>query len=495
MLSLSREDFRALAKQGNLIPIYREVMADLETPVSAYLKIDTGGPSFLLESVEKGGRFARYSFLGASPGIIFTQRGRQVRVRENGEERSYETAHDPLEELRRLMARYRPVAIEGLPIFSGGAVGLLSYEATTLFEPAVPRAQVDDLGIPDAAFVVSDTLLIFDHHERRIKILVNAHVESDPDQAYDEAVSKIEEWTLRLKRPVNHKVLSLHPAPGPDDDLAHRVNISKVEYVRMTERMQEYIRAGDIFQVVPSQRFEVPYEGDPVDLYRCLRVINPSPYMFCLKFHDFAVVGASPEVHVRCVKGKVEIRPIAGTRPRRENPDEDEAMARELLADPKERAEHVMLVDLARNDVGRVCDYETVKVTDLMMIERYSHVMHIVSNVEGYLSPGRDAYDVMRATFPAGTISGAPKVRAMQIIAEQEKTCRGSYAGAVGYFGFCGNLDSCIAIRTVLIKNGCAYLQAGGGLVADSTPEGEYLESINKAKAGLKALRMARCLT
>lgn len=489
MISPTRDEFFALAKQGNLIPVSREIMADLETPVSAYLKIDTGDHSFLLESVERGGRFARYSFLGASPNIIFTAREGKVTITENGKSRSFETKTDPLKELQELMARFKPVHAPDLPIFSGGAVGYLAYESVTYFEKTVPRAKVDDLQIPDAYFVISDTLLVFDHLEHRIKIVANAFVEGDPGKAYDEAVRKIEELTERLKRSVSHKVLSARPSLP---DLKPDVNISQAQYISMTEAMQEYIKAGDIFQVVPSQRFEVPFEGDPIDLYRSLRLINPSPYMFCLKFNGMAVVGASPEVHVRCVDGKVEIRPIAGTRPRRENEAEDEAMAKELLADPKERAEHVMLVDLARNDVGRVCDYNTVKVTDLMIIERYSHVMHIVSNVEGKLKPGENAYDVMRATFPAGTVSGSPKVRAMQIIAEGEKTCRGTYAGAVGYFGFNGNLDSCIAIRTVLIKDGRAYLQAGGGLVADSTPLGEYNESVNKAKAGMKGLAMAK---
>jgi len=493
MVSVSIEEFRQLAKRGNLIPVYRELMGDVDTPVSAYLKIATGDHSFLLESVERGGKFARYSFLGSDPSLIFIARGGQIEITENGKTRTYTAAGDPLEELRGLMAPFRPVGVEDLPIFYGGAVGFLGYEAVTTFETTVPRAKVDDLQLPDAYFVVSDTLVIFDHLERRIKILCNAHIKGDStkavDKAYQDAIEKIDALTERLKRPVEHRVLSLL---GDTEDIKPDVNITKDEYIRMTERMQEYIGAGDIFQVVPSQRFETPFDGDPVELYRTLRQINPSPYMFCLQFGGLAVVGASPEVHVRCEDGKVAIRPIAGTRPRCESEQEDEAMARELLSDPKERAEHVMLVDLARNDVGRVCEFHTVEVDDLMIIERYSHVMHIVSNVSGTLKPGQNSYDVMRATFPAGTLTGAPKVRAMQIIAEQEKTCRGIYGGAVGYFGFGGNLDSCIVIRTVLIKDGKAYLQAGGGLVADSTPEGEYQESVSKAKAGMKALSLAK---
>jgi anthranilate synthase component I len=487
----SRESFHELAGQGNLIPLYREIIADMETPVSAFAKIDTGDHSFLFESVEKGGKFARYSFLGASPYLTFQTRGKKVTLREGTRQREYEIADDPLHELERLMAGYKPVRVEGLPLFYGGAVGYLGFEAVTQFEPSVGRAKKDDLDVPDAYFFITDTLLIFDHLERRIKIVANAHV-PDPaqvDKAYDEAVAKIEELEARLVRPVRSRLLPTFTEITPLDPT---INMTREQYVAMTEAMQEYIRAGDIFQVVPSQRFEVPFDGSAIDLYRALRLINPSPYMFCLRLGGMALVGSSPELHVRCEEGRVQIRPIAGTRPRGATPEEDDRLTAELLADPKERAEHVMLVDLARNDVGRVCKFNTVRLTDFMITERYSHVMHIVSNVEGELNPGHSAYDVMRATFPAGTVSGSPKIRAMQIIADQEPTCRGTYAGAVGYFGFSGNLDSCIAIRTVLLKGGKAYLQAGGGLVADSTPLGEYQESINKAKAGLKALAMAK---
>ena len=487
----SREEFRALAEHGNLIPVYREIIADMETPVSAFQKIDTGDHSFLFESVEKGGKFARYSFLGASPQLIFQARESEITLREAGTERRYICEGDPLRELERLMAGYRPVAHGDLPLFYGGAVGYIGFEAATQFEKTVPRARHDDLQVPDAYFFVTDTLLIFDHQERRIKIVANAHVteETRADRAYDEAVAKIEELEARLERPARARLLPIMSEIVP---LEPKVNMTREEYIAMTEAMQEYIRAGDIFQVVPSQRFEVPFDGTPLDLYRALRLVNPSPYMFCVKLGGMALVGSSPELHVRCESGRVQIRPIAGTRPRGQTTEEDDRLCAELLADPKERAEHVMLVDLARNDVGRVCKFDTVRLTDFMTTERYSHVMHIVSNVEGELTPGHSAYDVMRATFPAGTVSGSPKIRAMQIIAEGEPTCRGTYAGAVGYFGFSGNLDSCIAIRTVLLKDGKAYLQAGGGLVADSTPLGEYQESVNKAKAGLKALAMAK---
>jgi anthranilate synthase component 1 len=487
----SREEFRARAGRGNLVPVYREIIADMETPVSAFQKIDTGDHSFLFESVEKGGKFARYSFLGASPNLIFQARGKEITLREGREQRAYTCEGDPLQELEKLMSGFRPVADEELPLFYGGAVGYLGFEAVTQFEQTVPRAKRDDLDVPDVYFFVTDTLLIFDHQERRIKIVANAHV-TDPaqaDRAYDEAVAKIEELEARLGRPARARLLPIMTEVVP---LEPKVNMTREQYVAMTEAMQEYIRAGDIFQVVPSQRFEVPFDGAPLDLYRALRLVNPSPYMFCVKLGGMALVGSSPELHVRCEAGRVQIRPIAGTRPRGQTPDEDDRLCAELLADPKECAEHVMLVDLARNDVGRVCKFDTVRLTDFMITERYSHVMHIVSNVEGELNPGHSAYDVMRATFPAGTVSGSPKIRAMQIIADQEPTCRGTYAGAVGYFGFSGNLDSCIAIRTVLLKDGKAYLQAGGGLVADSTPLGEYNESVNKAKAGLKALAMAK---
>jgi anthranilate synthase component 1 len=490
-LSLSRESFRELAAQGNLIPLYREIIADMETPVSAFHKIDTGDHSFLFESVEKGGKFARYSFLGASPQLIFQAHGKAITLREGEKQRVYHIEGDLLHELERLMAGYRPVPVPDLPLFYGGAVGYLGFEAVTQFEPSVSRAKKDDLVVPDAYFFITDTLLIFDHQERRIKIVANAHVadSAQADRAYDEAVAKIEELEARLVRAVPGRLLPVFSEVEP---LEPSINMTRDQYVKMTEAMQEYIRAGDIFQVVPSQRFEVPFDASAIDLYRALRLINPSPYMFILKLGDMALVGSSPELHVRCEEGRVQIRPIAGTRRRGKDAAEDDALCVELLADPKERAEHVMLVDLARNDVGRVCKFNTVSLTDFMITERYSHVMHIVSNVEGELNPGHTAYDVMRATFPAGTVSGSPKIRAMQIIADQEPTCRGTYAGAVGYFGFSGNLDSCIAIRTVLLKGGKAYLQAGGGLVADSTPLGEYEESLNKAKAGLKALAMAK---
>jgi len=498
MIFPDREPFLELARQGNLIPVYKEVIADCETPISAYLKCATGEYSFLLESAEKGEKYGRYSFVGSDPRLVFRCTDGEVELSERSPlpgakstRTTYAIEGDPLVELEHLMAEYEPVVSEDLPIFSGGAVGFLSYESVRFFETTVPKARRNEPAVPDALFVVSDRLLIFDHVNRRIKILVNVLVGDDAGTAYDRALESIQELEARLSQPLPPSITRVltprHELPEPE----YRANMTREEYLSMTTRMQEYIRAGDIFQVVPSQRFEVPFEHDAIDLYRALRFINPSPYMFCLKFGDLAIVGSSPETHVRCQDGAVEVHPIAGTRPRRDDPEADLAMEAELLADPKERAEHVMLVDLGRNDLGRVCDFDTVTVSDFMSIERYSHVMHIVSHVEGRLRPGQSCFDVLRATFPAGTVSGAPKVRAMQIIAEGEPTCRGVYSGAVGYFGFSGNLDSCIAIRTVVLHQGVAYIQAGGGLVADSTPEGEYQESVNKAKAAMKALALA----
>ncbi len=490
-LSLSLHDFCQLAASGNVIPLFKEYIADAETPVSAYAKLRQGEHSFLFESAE-GGKFSRYSFLGTQPLWTFKSTGKDVILTERGIEKHYTIADDPLHEMERLMARYRAVSQAQLPPFCGGLVGFISYEAASTFEPVIPRAKNNDLGLPDTFFFLADSVLIFDHLERSIKIVVNAILDDEtaPEIAYQRAVDKIAQLQHLLEQPASKA--RLLPKVSHVEPLDPQINMTRDEYVKMTENMQEYIRAGDIFQVVPSQRFEVDFPGQPLDLYRALRLVNPSPYMICIEVPGLALVGASPELHVRCESGKVQIRPIAGTIRRGDSAEEDAQLAEKMLADPKERAEHVMLVDLARNDVGRVCQFNTVKVTDFMIAEKYSHVMHIVSNVEGQLSPGHSAFDVMRATFPAGTVTGSPKIRAMQIIAEQEPTRRGSYAGAAGYFGFSGNLDSCIAIRTALLRNGKAYVQTGGGLVADSTPLGEYQESLNKAKGTLKALSIAK---
>ena len=503
--------FRALAQKGNLIPVYTEFIADDQSPIGAFAKLDDGGYTFLFESVEKSEQTGRFSFLIAGTRTVLESQGRTVRLTENGVAREFQTERDPLADLEKLMARYRYVPLPGEPAefharFAGGAVGFLGYDMVRFFEPTVPPAPKDELGLPESLFVIADTILIFDHLKRRLRIVANAYVGGENpapaaiDAAYEAAVSRIAAIAGRLAQPSQLPPFPIGPAPAAAQAES---NTTREEYMGMVTAGKEYIRAGDVFQFVPSQRFSTDYSGDPVTLYRALRLVNPSPYMFCMKFPAapeagrgaFALVGSSPEVHVRAVNGKIEIRPIAGTRKRGATHEEDEANAAELLADPKERAEHLMLVDLARNDVGRASEYASVKVNDFMIIERYSHVMHIVSNVEGRLRTDRSPYDVMRATFPAGTVSGSPKVRAMQVINEFEKSKRGVYAGAVGYFGFDGNSDSCIALRTVVLKDGKAYVQAGAGVVADSTPEGEYNETVSKAMGMMAAISRAQAMS
>jgi anthranilate synthase component 1 len=499
-LSPTREEFLALARTANLIPVSTELMADCETPVAAFQKLldeDATGDdcAFLLESAESSDQIGRYSFLGIRPATVFESRGKTVTITgQDGSRREFETTSDPLRELETLLARYRPAphaSGKGAP-FVGGAVGFLGYDAVRFFESTVPPAARDELDLPETLFLITDTLLTFDHRFRRLRVAANVFTEGrDPGAAYDEAHQRIARLVKRLRAPGRLQPGSVYEelpaAPEPSS------NKTRAEFEGMVASGLEHIRAGDIFQFVPSQRFETPYQGDALSLYRALRFINPSPYMFLLRFGKrFSLVGSSPEVHVRALGGKVEIRPIAGTRPRGATPEEDEALAESLLADPKERAEHLMLVDLARNDVGRVSEFGTVRVTDFMTVERYSHVMHIVSNVIGKLRAGSSVFDVMRATFPAGTVSGSPKVRAMQIINELEGTKRGCYAGAVGYFGFDGNLDSCIALRSVVLKNGRAYVQAGAGVVADSSPAAEYEETCNKARGMFRAIELAR---
>jgi anthranilate synthase component 1 len=492
-LSPSLDEFKLLARQGNLIPVFADLIADAETPVSAFHKLDDGdGYAFLFESVEKHDQAGRYSFVGIQPRLIIESDGRRILIDERGARREFATAGDPLFELEKLMQRYRYVASPALAEarFAGGAVGFLTYDLVRFFEPTVPPSPPDDLNLPESFFMLTETLLIFDHRTRRLRIVADAFVEGSPDEAYQRAAALIEGIVARLARPAN---LPMLPLMQPPEVGTPQGNTTREEFMKMVADGQEYIRAGDIFQFVPSQRFSTPYTGDPLTLYRSLRFVNPSPYMFCMKFAGrFALVGSSPEVHVRAMNGRIEIRPIAGTRKRGPSPAEDEANAMDLLADPKERAEHLMLVDLARNDVGRASEFGSVRVTDFMTIERYSHVMHIVSNVEGRLRPDRTAYDVMRATFPAGTVSGSPKVRALQIINQCEKNKRGVYSGAVGYFGYDGNSDSCIALRTIVLKDGQAYVQAGAGVVADSTPEGEYQETVSKAMGMMSAIERAR---
>ena len=487
----SLEDFREKARHGNLIPVYKPILADMETPVSAFYKIGASDYAFLLESVEGGEHVARYSFLGSDPSILLRSRGNLVRVDDLRTEETVELeTEDPLEALEELMTRYRPVEVEGLPRFHGGAVGYLNYDMVRFVED-LPDTTEDDRGLPDCFFMVTDTLLVFDHVNHQIKVVANAHINGDVDvdQAYEAALDQIDELIAKLKQPL---LTSYTNKPiGSPSNVPVRSNFTKEDYHQVVLRAKEYIAAGDIIQVVPSQRFSVPISVDTFDAYRALRTVNPSPYMYYLKLDELQIAGASPEMMVRVEDGVAEMRPIAGTRPRGATPTEDEALATELLADPKERAEHVMLVDLGRNDLGRVCEYHTVRVSEMMVIERYSHVMHIVSHVIGELREGQTPYDVIRACLPAGTLSGAPKIRAMEIIDELEPTRRGPYGGAVGYFSFSGSADTAITIRTLVVKDGIAYVQAGGGIVADSVPETEYEETVNKARAGLRAIELA----
>ena len=483
-------DFIELAKQGNVIPVFADFIADGETPVSAFKKLDRGDYSFLFESTEKNDVSGRFSFVGVDPRMVLKSYGREVRTIEDGNEGRLEINSDPLDAVRTLMTRYEFVSHSELPRFAGGAVGFIGYEAIHLFEPKVPLALQDELQLPEVLFMVPSALLVFDHRLRSLKIIVNAFLgDGSPENVYARSVERLASIKQQLTQPVDLRLVSIvedaeQPMP--------RSNFSGEEFERAVKRAKEYIAAGDVFQVVLSQRFEAPFDGEPLDFYRCIRFINPSPYMFCLNFgSDFSLVGSSPEMHVRLSDNSVEIRPIAGTRARGLTPEEDEANADQLLDDPKERAEHIMLVDLARNDVGRVAEFGSVRVTEFMQIERYSHVMHIVSNVVGNLRPDCSPFDAVRATFPAGTVSGAPKIRAMQIISELEKTRRGCYAGAIGYFGFNGNVDSCIALRCAVLKNGHAYFQAGAGIVSDSDPQREYQETVIKARAMMKALAMA----
>lgn len=485
----NKEDFIKLAKKANLIPVYSQILADFETPLSSFAKIDKGDYSFLFESVEGGERIARYSFLGSSPSLVFSSKGNKVSLHEGKVTNSF-TAKDPIDELKKILSRYKFANVKGLPRFCGGLVGFLGYDMVRFMED-IPDKNPCDLKVPDSVFMLTDTILIFDHVDHTIKVVSNVHVESDPSRSYSEATEKIDKIIKHLKDPPPRE-LSEDSIKHKTKELNLKSNFTKAEFENIVKKAKEYIRKGDIIQAVLSQRFRTPVESSPFQIYRALRSINPSPYMYYLKLGDFSLVGSSPEVMVRCEDGTVELRPIAGTRPRGASGKEDESLMGELLADPKERAEHIMLVDLGRNDVGRVCDYKSVTVSDFMTIEKYSHVMHIVSDVSGRLKRGKDVFDVMRATFPAGTVTGAPKVRAMEIIDELETVRRQTYAGCVGYFSFSGNLDTCITIRTILIKDKIAYIQAGAGIVADSEPEKEYQETVNKAKALVKAIEMAR---
>lgn len=480
-------------RRPRYVPIYREVMADTETPVSAFVKIKRDAPAVLLESVEGGQRVARYSFIGADPflDIIFDE-GEVTVISSDGIRTERYT--DPLTYLSSILSWYDAARIEGLPLprFLGGAVGFLSYEAIRAFEPRVPAAEGPGRGFPIGRFMLLKELLVFDNLERTVKVVSHMDLADNRSVAlaYDEAQQRIDDLIARLRAPLQPLPQGGEPVSAPLDDRMHS-NTPIERYHEFVAAAREYIAAGDIFQVVLSQRVDVETPVHPFTIYRALRAVNPSPYMFYLDFQDYQIVGASPELLVRVEDGVVTNHPIAGTRPRGATPEADAALADDLLADEKERAEHVMLVDLGRNDVGRVSVPGSVRVPRFMGIDRYSHVMHIVTHVEGDLRPDMTAFDALRACFPAGTVSGAPKVRAMEIIAEQEVDRRGPYSGAVGYIDFSGGMDTCIALRTLVYKDGVASLQAGGGIVADSTPQGEYAESWHKMGALVRAIELA----
>lgn len=478
------EQAKSLAACGNVAPIYREVPADLETPVSAFLKVARGKYSFLLESVEGGERFGRYSFIGTEPYRVLRTGARAAQNEEPG---------DPLAHIEQELARFRVAPVPGLPRFHGGAVGYLGYEVVRYFEPRVPAPERDPLALPEALFLFTDTLLVFDHLQHAIKVVTHLRLDGDVEAAYRQATWRIEELVGRLSRPLTELPYRREAAGGIRSGERGPVcsNMTRDEYRRKIERIKEYIVAGDCIQVVFAQRFSRPTPAHPFDIYRALRTVNPSPYMFYLELGDAQLVGASPEMLVRVEDGAIDYHPIAGTRRRGRDAAEDAALERELRADEKERAEHIMLVDLGRNDVGRVSEPGTVQVTQLMDVERYSHVMHLVSHVQGRLRSDLSSYDALRATFPAGTVSGAPKIRAMEIIAELEPDRRGPYAGAVGYFDMSGNLDTCITLRTMVMQEGVAHVQAGGGIVYDSDPDAEFEETVNKAQALMRAIDRA----
>ena len=474
---------------GNLVPVYREILADRETPVSAFSKINTGRTAFLFESIEGGERWARYSFLGNSATQVLWEENGTLHVNKGRKTEIFPLGDNPLDHIRTILSEFQPVRVPDLPRFVGGAVGYLGYDVVRFFEP-IPEHPKDSARLPLFAFFITDTLVIFDNVRHTIKVVANAHIasakKSDLRSAYVDATTRIEKMIAKLKAPLRQR-----PSPARKPVLRFTSNMTQSTFEKMVMRTKEYIQAGDIVQAVVSQRWQTRIQTSPLEIYRALRVINPSPYMFYLRVAGIELVGSSPEILVRCEEEQVVVRPIAGTRKRGDTVAKDQALADELLADTKERAEHVMLVDLGRNDVGRVSQTGTVALDPFMKIERYSHVMHIVSQVTGTLSPGRDTYDVMKACFPAGTVSGAPKIRAMQIIEELEPTERGPYAGAVGYFSFSGNMDTCINIRTIVFKGRDAFIQAGAGIVADSDPTREYEETCNKARAMMRSIEMA----
>ena len=495
MIIPKREDLKKLAEKGNLIPVFCDVIADMETPVSAYYKICRSSASdtfaFLLESIEGGENIARYSFLGINPNSVFIQKnGKAEQI--IGTEKVSITGADVFARINKILKKYKPVNVPGLPPFIGGAVGYASYDIVSEIEKTVESPDFSPYDLPEAFFMIADTVLVFDRVKHAIKVISQAFLEEGENiyQVYDEAVEKIRKIVKLLQTSIIIPPVKLDE--NSHDSADYSSNKTEEEFHEMVNKTKQYIYNGDIIQAVISQRFSMDSKVSPIALYRALRMINPSPYMFLLNCGDFSVVGASPEIHAKCINRKITVRPIAGTRKRGSTEEADLTLEKELLNDPKERAEHIMLVDLARNDVGRIAETGSVKVDQLMTIERYSHVMHIVSTVNGILDEKYEADCVMRSTFPAGTLSGAPKVRAMQIISEQEKEKRGPYGGVVAYYSFDGNIDSCITIRTAVIKNNKVYIQAGAGIVADSDPAKEYEETQNKARALINAVSIAK---
>ncbi len=493
MLFPDFDEFKSLTRQGNLIPVYKEILGDIETPVSAFLKLGKK-PSFLLESVTGGEKWARYSFLGIDPAMTLSCAGRRVTIQKRGKTSHMETA-DPLSVIKDILSRFVPVEAAGIPRFSGGFVGYIGYDVVKFFE-RVPDSPKPALDIPDIFLMLTDTILIFDNLRQTIKIVSNVHVDNkNIEKTYENAGKRIDKIIKKLMQGTKgkgqgakeHAPLAFRHSPSALS-ANFSSNFTKEGFMDAVVKAKEYIMSGDILQVVLSQRFETQAAIHPFSLYRALRVINPSPYMYYLDTGDVQLVGSSPEILVRLEGDKITLRPIAGTRKRGDTEEADRALEEDLKKDPKEIAEHIMLVDLGRNDVGRVAEIGSVKVTEVMKVERYSHVMHLVSNVEGILRKGLDAFDVFKACFPAGTVSGAAKVRAMEIIEELEPTKRGPYAGSVGYFSYSGNMDMCITIRTLMIKNDRIFVQAGAGLVADSVPENEYSETVNKAMAMMKTV-------
>ena len=483
------EEFKELSRKGNVVPVYRQLFADTLTPVSAFQKISDTDYAFLLESAHGGERIARYSFLGSNPFLGFKCQGFDVEISRIGGIKRFKST-DPFNELEKQISRFSPVHVNGLPNFFGGAVGYMSYDSVRYVEN-LPNSTTDDLDLPDMYFMFYDVITIFDHLNKTIKVVCAANLDGrDIKDVYQDAIDKINDVIKKLRTPVME--LSDDITEEGEINIKFSSNFKKSDFMKAVETCKEYIRAGDIIQAVISQRLQTQTTAKPLNIYRTLRVINPSPYMFYIKMKDIELIGSSPEVMVKVENGKVNVRPIAGTRRRGSTAEEDESLARELLSDPKERAEHIMLLDLGRNDVGRIAQYGSVVIDENMIIEKYSHVMHITSSVSGKLMNGKSAFDGLRACLPAGTLSGAPKIRAMEIIDELEPTRRGPYGGAIGQIDFFGDMNTCITIRTIILKNGKdAYIQAGAGIVADSIPEMEYQETLNKAKGLLKAIEVA----